>query len=79
MSEFPCKLDPENSSLDIDLHICPNSTVCKPWEEGPNSGITSFDDFFVSFVTVFQVMTLEGWSGVFYLVRKRLGTVIIRV
>ena len=73
MSQFPCKLEDhkiENATfnLDIGLHRCPSGSICQRWEEGPNSGLTSFDDFFVAFLTVFQVMTLEGWSGIFYLV-----------
>lgn len=73
VSQYPCKLDEDlladnMSSLDIGLHHCPRGSVCKPWAEGPNSGLSSFDDIAVAFVTVFQVMTLEGWSGTFYLV-----------
>ena len=77
VSAFPCKLNSSNSSnssnsLDVELHICPETTVCEEWPEGPNWGITSFDDFAVSFVTVFQVMSLEGWAGIFYLVKLML-------
>ena len=35
---------------------------------GPNNGITSFDNMFLAMLTVFQCITLEGWSDVLYLV-----------
>ena len=73
VSQYPCKLedtsvDNNMTSLDIGLHPCPKSSSCKMWVEGPNTGLTSFDDIFVAFLTVFQVMTLEGWTEIFYLV-----------
>ena len=69
VSQYPCKLV-NMTSLDVHVgvHLCPNDSTCKPWTVGPNSGLTSFDDIFVAFLTVFQVMTLEGWTGIFYLV-----------
>lgn len=36
---------------------------------GPNSGITSFDNIFFSMLTVFQCITMEGWTSVLYWVR----------
>ncbi|XP_065072313.1 voltage-dependent L-type calcium channel subunit alpha-1D-like [Rhopilema esculentum] len=35
--------------------------------EGPNDGITTFDNMFLAMLTVFQCITLEGWSDVLYL------------
>lgn len=45
-----------------------NSTgwECKTGWEGPNSGITNFDNFGLSMLTVFQCITLEGWTDVLY-------------
>ena len=39
----------------------PNSAhlVCRDHVDGPNYGITNFDNFFVSMLTVFQCITLE--------------------
>ena len=34
--------------------------------EGPNSGITNFDNFILAMLTVFQCITLEGWTEVLY-------------
>jgi hypothetical protein len=38
--------------------------------EGPNSGITNFDNFILAMLTVFQCITLEGWTEVLYWVSK---------
>lgn len=40
--------------------------VCKFYWEGPNFGITNFDNFGLSMLTVFQCITLEGWTDVLY-------------
>lgn len=40
----------------------------KFWE-GPNHGITNFDNFGLAMLTVFQCITLEGWTDVLYAVR----------
>lgn len=40
--------------------------VCREFWEGPNFGITNFDNFALSMLTVFQCITLEGWTDVLY-------------
>lgn len=40
--------------------------VCKLYWEGPNFGITNFDNFGLAMLTVFQCVTLEGWTDVMY-------------
>ena len=40
--------------------------VCREYWEGPNNGITNFDNFGLSLLTVFQCVTLEGWTDVLY-------------
>ena len=50
-------------------YICPNGTECREFWEGPNYGITNFDNFLFSMLTVFQCVTLEGWTEVLYWVR----------
>jgi len=40
--------------------------VCREYWEGPNHGITNFDNFGLSLLTVFQCVTLEGWTDVLY-------------
>ena len=39
---------------------------------GPNSGITNFDNFGLAMLTVFQCITLEGWTDVMYDVSRSL-------
>lgn len=40
--------------------------TCKTDWDGPNSGITNFDNFGLAMLTVFQCITLEGWTDVLY-------------
>lgn len=40
--------------------------TCHGYWDGPNSGITNFDNFGLSMLTVFQCITLEGWTDVLY-------------
>ena len=37
---------------------CPNGTVCREYWEGPQYGITNFDNIGQSMLTVFQCITL---------------------
>ena len=48
---------------------CPRDMVCKDGWDGPNFGITNFDNFGLAMLTVFQCITLEGWTDVLYNVR----------
>lgn len=41
----------------------------KQFWEGPNYGITNFDNFGLAMLTVFQCVTLEGWTDVLYNVK----------
>lgn len=43
----------------------------KQFWEGPNWGITNFDNFGLAMLTVFQCVTLEGWTEVLYNVSGR--------
>jgi hypothetical protein len=48
---------------------CPEGTICRKTWNGPNDGITNFDNFGLAMLTVFQCITLEGWTDVMYWVR----------
>ena len=37
-----------------------------PKSQGPNFGITNFDNFVLAMLTTFQCVTLEGWVDVLY-------------
>ncbi|XP_076261445.1 ca[2+]-channel protein alpha[[1]] subunit D isoform X10 [Rhynchophorus ferrugineus] len=64
-SDFVCKTCHE-VGLAIDV-------ACKDEWEGPNSGITNFDNFGLAMLTVFQCITLEGWTDVLYNIQDALG------
>ncbi|KAM3587562.1 uncharacterized protein V6R79_009032 [Siganus canaliculatus] len=52
---------------------CRNGTVCKMGWEGPNDGITNFDNFAFAMLTVFQCITMEGWTDVLYWMQDAMG------
>ena len=47
------------------------SLVCREYWEGPNKGITSFDNIGFAMLTVFQCITMEGWTQILYWVSER--------
>ncbi|GFG39870.1 hypothetical protein Cfor_08850, partial [Coptotermes formosanus] len=53
--------------------IISKNMVCKGNWEGPNNGITNFDNFGLAMLTVFQCVTLEGWTDVLYYVEDAMG------
>ncbi|XP_040171810.1 muscle calcium channel subunit alpha-1-like isoform X2 [Anopheles arabiensis] len=48
--------------------------VCRYYWEGPNFGITNFDNFGLSMLTVFQCVTLEGWTDMLYYIEDAMGS-----
>ena len=40
--------------------------ICDFYWVGPNFGITNFDNFGLAMLTVFQCVTLEGWTDIMY-------------
>jgi len=53
--------------------------VCREYWEGPNNGITNFDNFGLSLLTVFQCVTLEGWTDVLYWVNLEITVGPVRI
>ncbi|KAF6729227.1 putative voltage-dependent N-type calcium channel subunit alpha-1B [Oryzias melastigma] len=49
--------------------LCPNGTSCLGGWLGPNFGITQFDNILFAVLTVFQCITMEGWTDMLYFVR----------
>ena len=45
-----------------------NTSVCLEEWEGPNYGITSFDNIGLAMLTVFQCVSMEGWTPILYAV-----------
>uniref|UniRef100_A0A3P9LN87 Voltage-dependent L-type calcium channel subunit alpha n=1 Tax=Oryzias latipes TaxID=8090 RepID=A0A3P9LN87_ORYLA len=53
---------------------CPiNGTECREGWHGPNNGITNFDNFLFAMLTVFQCITMEGWTDVLYWMNDAMG------
>merc|ERR1719277_37939 len=55
------------------IYSCPNGTVCREYWEGPQWGITCFDNFGQAMLTVFQCITLEGWTDMLYWIHDSQG------
>ena len=45
---------------------CPSGSTCYTSDSNPNYNITSFDWIGVAMLTIFQCITLEGWSFIMY-------------
>uniref|UniRef100_A0A3P8QNY7 Voltage-dependent L-type calcium channel subunit alpha n=1 Tax=Astatotilapia calliptera TaxID=8154 RepID=A0A3P8QNY7_ASTCA len=54
-------------------HCLLNGTVCREGWQGPNNGITNFDNFLFAMLTVFQCITMEGWTDVLYWMNDAMG------
>uniref|UniRef100_A0A8C7FFU3 Calcium voltage-gated channel subunit alpha1 E n=1 Tax=Oncorhynchus kisutch TaxID=8019 RepID=A0A8C7FFU3_ONCKI len=61
-SEFPCG-----------VRKCPDKYTCHDTWIGPNDGITQFDNILFAVLTVFQCITMEGWTTVLYNTNDALG------
>ncbi|MFH4976850.1 hypothetical protein AB6A40_003559 [Gnathostoma spinigerum] len=65
-SAFHCQPNGQYESVQW---ICTSNTS---WP-GPNDGITNFDNFGLAMLTVFQCVSLEGWTDVMYSVNDAVG------
>ncbi|XP_064029920.1 voltage-dependent L-type calcium channel subunit alpha-1S isoform X2 [Pogoniulus pusillus] len=54
-------------------HCTINGTECRSGWAGPNNGITHFDNFGFAMLTVYQCITMEGWTEVLYWVNDAIG------
>ncbi|KAK0162142.1 hypothetical protein PV327_008504 [Microctonus hyperodae] len=54
--------------------IAPEYYCSRQYWEGPNNGITNFDNFGLAMLTVFQCITLEGWTDVLYDIEDAMGS-----
>ncbi|XP_040891449.1 calcium channel, voltage-dependent, P/Q type, alpha 1A subunit, b isoform X2 [Toxotes jaculatrix] len=59
VDELPC-------GNELPSRLCPNGTKCKEGWLGPNYGITQFDNILFAVLTVFQCITMEGWTDMLY-------------
>eukprot|EP00094_Tigriopus_californicus_P003244 TCALIF_03120-PB protein Name:"Similar to cac Voltage-dependent calcium channel type A subunit alpha-1 (Drosophila melanogaster)" AED:0.11 eAED:0.11 QI:85/0.68/0.56/1/0.86/0.86/30/131/2029 len=71
--QVPCNADgpsapPGSFSCD------PETAICLEKWEGPNYGITSFDNIIYAMLTVFQCVTMEGWVPILYWTNDAIGS-----
>lgn len=52
---------------------CPTGDLCLYSLSAPNFSMTSFDQIFVAFLTIFVAVTQEGWTDVMYIVQDAYG------
>uniref|UniRef100_A0A183CB81 Voltage-dependent calcium channel type A subunit alpha-1 n=1 Tax=Globodera pallida TaxID=36090 RepID=A0A183CB81_GLOPA len=68
---FPCS----NKSASTGAYNCDvPGAVCLAYWIGPNYGITSFDNIAFAMITVFQCITMEGWTTIMYYTNDSLGS-----
>ncbi len=69
--DIPCIL-PQKNVTQSKGFLCPtseNSNVtieCRSNWDGPFYGIINFDNFYLAMLTVFQCITMEGWTTILY-------------
>ncbi|CAK9291753.1 unnamed protein product [Gordionus sp. m RMFG-2023] len=68
-SPTPCSQTGESGAFKCDLL----TETCKDSWLGPNYGITSFDNIGFAMLTVFQCITMEGWTTVLYYTNDAFG------
>lgn len=74
----PCSMD--SKAEDFGAHACEmNISICREKWEGPNSGITSFDNIGFAMLTVFQCITMEGWTAILYWVKREMCSSVLKI
>ncbi|XP_035684363.1 voltage-dependent calcium channel type A subunit alpha-1-like isoform X11 [Branchiostoma floridae] len=61
------------SLVNSTLYMCNEGELCIEYWDGPNNGITNFDNIGYAMLTVFQLITMEGWTQVLYWCNDSLG------
>lgn len=59
VGDFPC-------GKEAPARQCEGDTECREYWRGPNFGITNFDNILFAILTVFQCITMEGWTDILY-------------
>eukprot|EP01084_Bolivina_argentea_P291296 500624_1 len=52
---------------------CNKGTICIDVGYNPNNGVTSFDNILVSWLTILQCISLEGWTDTMYMINETSG------
>ena len=66
----PCFPGPPDTAPMGSFTCDPETSVCLEKWHGPNFGITSFDNIGLAMLTVFQCVSMEGWTPILYAVSK---------
>lgn len=74
--ETPCsRVSLSNQAVPPGAYECDaNVSMCREGWIGPNDGITSFDNIFFAMLTVFQCITMEGWTAILYWTNDAMGS-----
>lgn len=62
-------VDEQPCGEELPARECEKGSVCAEYWLGPNYGITQFDNVLFAVLTVFQCITMEGWTDMLYYVR----------
>ncbi|XP_064213761.1 cacophony A isoform X8 [Tribolium castaneum] len=74
-AEVPCNTDNETQARAQGSNWCRDgNSVCLERWQGPNNGITSFDNIGFAMLTVFQCITMEGWTAILYWMNDAVGS-----
>ncbi|XP_026077303.1 voltage-dependent P/Q-type calcium channel subunit alpha-1A-like isoform X10 [Carassius auratus] len=66
--------DEQPCGKEFPARVCQNGSVCDVYWLGPNYGITQFDNVLFAVLTVFQCITMEGWTDMLYYSNDALGS-----
>lgn len=76
-AEVPCNTDNQTLAERQGSNWCRSgNSVCLERWQGPNDGITSFDNIGFAMLTVFQCITMEGWTSILYWVRASFDSLL---
>uniref|UniRef100_A0A4W6D0W6 Voltage-dependent calcium channel type A subunit alpha-1 n=1 Tax=Lates calcarifer TaxID=8187 RepID=A0A4W6D0W6_LATCA len=70
---LPSTVDSSELAFACGVRKCPEKYDCNDTWIGPNDGITQFDNILFAVLTVFQCITMEGWTAVLYNTNDALG------
>lgn len=70
VGDFPC-------GKEAPARLCEGDTECREYWPGPNFGITNFDNILFAILTVFQCITMEGWTDILYNVSSVLALALV--
>lgn len=55
------------------VRFCGDGQFCGLSREAPNNDVTKFADILYSFLAIFQIVTLEGWTDILYALQDTFG------